>query len=200
MLAGEHVSVGHARHGRMGIALPAPIACGFHPHQTCVVTVLHVADKDAILDQYGATGRRALVVDRERAPSLRDGAVVDDGDTLRRDALSHQTGEGRSLLAVEVALEPVPHRLVQHDAGPAGSEHYVHLAGWRRHRFEVDQRLAHRIISRGLPGLRCEELGKILAPAITVAACFLTITFADDDRDIDAHQWAHVAIAFAVAA
>ncbi len=184
----------------MGIALPATIARGFHAHQTCVVTVLHVADKDAILDQHRATGRRALVVDRERAPSLRDGAVVDDGDALRRDALSHQTGECRSFLAIEVAFEPVPHRLVQHDAGPARSEHHVHLAGWRRHRFEVDQRLAHRIISRGLPGLCCEEMGKILASAIAVAACFLTITFADDDGDIDTHQRAHIAIAFAVAA
>src|SRR5262249_2126695 len=46
MFAGEHVSIGHARHRRMGIALPAAIACGFHAHQTRVVAVLHVADED----------------------------------------------------------------------------------------------------------------------------------------------------------
>src|SRR5262249_6638845 len=88
----------------------------------------------------------------------------------------------------------------QHDAGPARSEHHVHLAGWRRHRFEVDQRLAYRIIRRGLPGLRCEEMGEILAPAIAVASCFLTISFADDVRDLDTHHRTHTATAYAVRA
>ncbi len=67
---------------------------------------------------------------------------------LRGDALAHQAGEGRRLLAVEVAFEPVADRLVQHDAGPAGAEHHVHLAGRRRHRIEIDQRLAHRLVGR----------------------------------------------------
>src|SRR5262249_47882542 len=82
----------------------------------------------------------------------------------------------------------------------ARGKHHVHLAGWRRHRFEIDQRLAHGFVSGALPGLRSEEMGKVLAPAIAVAAGFLAIAFADDDRDIDAHQGAHIAVAFAVAA
>ena len=129
-----------------------PVGC--HAHQPRVLAVLHVADQDAVLDQHGAVGRRALVVDRERAAPRRDGAVVDHGDALGGDPLAHQAGEGRGLLAVEVAFEPVADRLVQHHARPAGAEHHVHLAGRRRHRFEIDQRLAHRLVDRGLPGVR----------------------------------------------
>ena len=51
-------------HGR-GFA-PA-VAGRLHAHQPRVLPVLHVADKDAVLDQHGAVGRRALVVDRQRA-------------------------------------------------------------------------------------------------------------------------------------
>src|SRR5262249_47573700 len=162
----------------MSIALPATIACGLHAHQARVVAILHVADEDAVLDQHGATGRGALVVDRERAASLRDGTVVDNGDTLRRNALSHQTGECRGLPTVEPPCEPGPARLVQQDAGPAGGKHHVHLSGWRWHRFEIDQRLAHGFVGGALPGLRCEEMGKAPAPAIAVAAGFLAIALA----------------------
>ena len=169
-------------------------------HEARVLAVLHVADQDAVLDQHGAIGGRAFVVDRERAAPLRDGAVVDHGDALGRDPLSHQAGEGRGLLAVEVAFEAVTDRLVQHDAGPAGPEHHVHLAGRRRHRLEIDQRLAHGIVGGALPGVRLEETRKALAPAIAVAAGFLAIAVADDDRNVDTHQRTHVAIAFAIAA
>ena len=62
--------------------------------------------------------------------------------------LAHQAGEGRGLLAVEVAFQAVADRLVQHHAGPAGSEHHVHLAGRRGHRSEIDQRLAQRLVDR----------------------------------------------------
>ena len=105
-----------------------------HVHQPRVLAVLHVADQDAVLDQHGAVGRRALVVDRERAAAALDGAVVDHGDALGRHLLAHQAGKGRRPLAVEVAFEAVADRLVQHDAGPAGAEHDVHLAGRRRNR------------------------------------------------------------------
>ena len=81
----------------------------------------------------------------------RHGAVVDHGDALGGDLLAHQAGEGRGLLAVEVAFEPVADRLVQHHARPAGAEHHVHLAGRRRNRFEIDQRLPHRLVDRVLP-------------------------------------------------
>ena len=70
-------------------------------------------------------------------------AVVDHGHALRGDLLAHQAGERRGLLAVEIAFEAVTHGLVQHHARPAGAEHHVHLAGRRRNRLEIDQRLAH---------------------------------------------------------
>ena len=47
-------------------------------------------------------------------------AVVDHGDAARRDALAEQAGEGRSLLAIEVALEAVADRLVQQNSGQPG--------------------------------------------------------------------------------
>ena len=73
---------------------------------------------------------------------------------LAATLLAHQAGKGRRLLAIEVAFQPVADRFVQHDAGPAGAEHHVHLAGRRRHRLEIDQRLAQRLVDRALPGVR----------------------------------------------
>ena len=104
--------------------------------------------------------RRALVVDGERAAAVGDGAVVDDGDAGRGDALAHQAGEGALLLAVEVALEPVADRLVQQDARPAGAEHDVEGAGRRRHRVEIDQRLAQRLVDGALPHVLGDEAAR----------------------------------------
>ena len=82
MAAGEHVGIGHAWHGQMGIALSATIAGGPHAHQARILAVLHVADQDPVLDQHRATGRRALVVNRKRSAPLRKSAVVDYGDAF----------------------------------------------------------------------------------------------------------------------
>ena len=90
--------------------------------------------------------------------------------------------------------------LVQHHAGPARAEHHVHFAGRRRHRFEIHQRLAHRVVDRVLPARGVEEGLKAFASAIAVAAGFLPVAIAGDDRDVDTHQRAHVAVAFAVGA
>ncbi len=91
-------------------------------------------------------------------------------------------------------------RFVQHDAGPAGAEHDIHFAGGRRNRFEIDQRLTHRIVDRALPGIGCDEARVALAAAITVAAALLPRAVADHDRDTQPHQRPHVAIGLAVAA
>src|SRR5262249_5538038 len=72
-LAGEHIGIGHARHGHVGVALPPAIAGRFHVHETGVLTVLHVADENAVFDQHGAVGRRPFVVDRQRAAPLHNG-------------------------------------------------------------------------------------------------------------------------------
>ena len=40
-----------------------PLPVGLHVHQPRVLAILHVADENAVLDQHGAAGRRAFVVD-----------------------------------------------------------------------------------------------------------------------------------------
>jgi hypothetical protein len=75
-----------------------------------------------------------------------NGAVVDHRHAFRRDLRAEQAGEGRCLLAVEVAFQPVADRLVQHDARPAGRQHDVEGAGRGGDRREVDQRLPQRLI------------------------------------------------------
>ena len=109
-------------------------------------------------------------------------------------------GEGGGLLAVEIAFEPVADGLVQHDARPAGAEHHVHFAGRRRHRLQIDQRLAHRFVDRVLPLVGDDEAFIAFAAAIAGAAGFLPVAVAGHDRDIDPHQRPDVAIGLAVAA
>ena len=138
----------------MRIAFAPAVAGRRHAHEPRILAVLHVADEDAVLDQHGAAGGGAFVVDRERAAALRHGAVVDHGDALGGDLLAHEAGKGRGLLAVEVAFQPVADGFVQHDARPAGAQHDVHLAGWRRHCFEIDQRLTHGLVDGMLPVVR----------------------------------------------
>ena len=196
--AGQHVGVGHARHRHVGIALAAAVAGGLHVHQPRVLAVLHVADQNAVLDQHGAVGRRALVVDGKRATPRGHGAVVDDGDALGRDLLAHQACEGRGLLAVEVAFEAMTDRLMQHHAGPAGAQHHVHLAGGGGDQFQVDQRLADRAVGGLAPRLGFDEARIALAAAITLAAALLPVALAGDHGNIDPHQRADVAIALAV--
>src|SRR3546814_6503583 len=70
------------------------------------------------------------------------------------DVCSSDLGEGRGLLAVEVALEAVADRLVQHDARPAGAEDDGHLAGRGRDRIELHQRLAQRLVEIGRASCR----------------------------------------------
>ena len=50
--------------GDVGEALAPAVAGRLHAHQPRVQPVLHVAEQNAVLDQHGALGRRALVVDR----------------------------------------------------------------------------------------------------------------------------------------
>ena len=175
-----------------------PLPVGLHVHQPRVLAVLHVADQNAVLDQRGAVGRRALVVDRERAAAALDGAVVHHGDALGGDLLAHQAGERRGLLAVEVAFEAVADRLVQHDAGPAGAEHDVHLAGRGGNRVEIEQRLAHRLVDGVLPGLAVDEALIAFAAAVAVGAAFLPVAGRRHHRHVDPNQRTDVAIGLAV--
>jgi hypothetical protein len=86
------------------------------------------------------------MVSEPRRPG--DRAVVDHGHAGRGDALAQQAGEGRRLLAIEIAFQPVADRLMQQNAGPARAQHHRHLAGRRGDGFEIDQRLAQRLVDR----------------------------------------------------
>src|SRR5690606_17325663 len=89
----------------------------------------------------------------------------DDGDARGGDALTDAAGERRTALAVEVALEPVPDRLVQQHAGPARPEHDGHAAGGRRPSRKVGDRLVH-----GLAGVILDDLVAEIAVVETTAA------------------------------
>jgi hypothetical protein len=143
---------------------------------------------------------RALVIDGERAAPVGDGAVIDHGHALGRDALAEQSGEGGGLLPIEVPLEAVADRLVEEDAGPAGAEHHRHLAGRRGHRGEVDQRLAQRLVDARLPVGRIDEplVGKPAARAM--AAGLLAAAVANHHGDVEPDQRPDVADANAVRA
>jgi hypothetical protein len=107
-------------------------------------------------------------------------------------------GEGRGLFAVEIAFEPVPDRLVQHDPGPARPEYDRHLARRGGHRAEIDQRLAQRLVDLRSPMGRVEVIFVADAPAGTVRARLHPVAFADDDRNVEAHQRADVGGAAAI--
>ncbi len=104
----------------MGVGLPAAITCRLHAHQTRILAVLHVALQDTVLDQYSSAGRRAFVVHSQRAPTIGNRAVVNDGHARRSDALAHETGERGRFLAVEVAFQSVADGFMQKNAGQPG--------------------------------------------------------------------------------
>ena len=70
-LARQHEGVGHARHGDVREAFAPAVAGQRHAHEPRVEAVLQIAAQDAVLDQHGAAGRRAFVVDVERAAAIR---------------------------------------------------------------------------------------------------------------------------------
>jgi hypothetical protein len=94
----------------------------------------------------------------------------------------------------------VANGFVQHDARPAGSKNHIHLAGWRRRRVEVDQRLPYGFVAGALPLGGRKEIGEAPAPTIAVTASLLPIPLTDDHRDVHTHQRTYIAIALAVPA
>ena len=184
----------------MRVGLAAAVARGLHAHQARGLTVLHVAHEDPVLDQHVAARGRALVVHGDGAAPVRDGAVVEHGDALGRDLLAHQPGEGGGLLAVEVALQPVTHRLVQENPGPAWAEGHVHHAGGRGDRVEVHQGDAQRLAHVTLPGGALHQGRQPVAPAAAVGAALAAAVLLDDHRDVEARHGPHVAHADALGA
>ena len=166
------------------MALATPVARWLHAHQPRVLPVLHVSDQNAILDQHVLGSRRALVIDRDRAAPVGDGAVIQHGDPFCRDLLAHQPGEGARFLTVEIAFQPVTDRLVQQDAGPARSQRHVHHSRPCRHRLQVHQRDTQRLAGHVLPVIRLQEPRQPGAPAAARAARLAAAVLLDDDADI----------------
>lgn len=88
-------------------------------------------------------------------------------------------------LAVEIPFEPVAHRLVQQDAGPAGAKHHIHHPRRCRHRTQIDQRDAQRFAHQPLPVLGRDQPVQRDAPAAAGIARFPAAVRFHDDRDID---------------
>jgi len=88
--------------------------------------VVEVALEDAVGDEDGALGGRALVVDGEGAASSGDGGVVNDGDEGGGDGLSDEVGVDAEALLGEVGFESVADGLVDHGASGLGGDDHGH--------------------------------------------------------------------------
>ena len=168
----------------MGIAFPPSVPRGGDAHQPRVLPVLHIAHKDAILDQHVLLAWRAFVVDRDRPAPVGNGPVIQHRHAPRGDLFAHEARKGACALAVEIALKPVAYRLVQQDSRPAIAEHHIHHPRRRRLRFKIDlgdpQRLAHM----ALPHVGGNNAAQIDPPATARAAAFAPPVLFDDHRDI----------------
>ena len=128
VLPGEHVSVGHARHGDVLVALAASVAGVGDAHQARGKLVAEIALQNSLFDEHGFLRGLAFVVDVERSAAPGHGAVVDDRAFFAGDALADEARECGSFLAIEVGFESVADRFVQQDAGPSGAEDDFHFS------------------------------------------------------------------------
>src|ERR1700741_2876304 len=128
-----------------------------------------------------------------RRPGEGEGAFLDPRDQPRGHGLAEPPGEGGGLLAVEVALEPVPHRLVEEDARPARPQHHRHLAGGGVRGPELHERLAHRLRGEALPAVLFQEEVEAHPAAASVASDLALRAALHDDRDVEAGERPHVA-------
>ena len=147
---------------------------------------MQVAAQDALLDQGGAAGRRAFVIDVERAAPVGDGPIVDHGAEFRRHLGADPPGECRGLLAVEVAFQSVPDRFVQQDAGPSRTEHDRHGPGGGGDGVEVHQRLPRRFAREPLGAAVAQQSEREPPAAAVLPLTALTIAFGDaGDAQVD---------------
>ena len=193
VLAGEHEGVGHARQRRVRVRFAAPVARRRRAHEAGVEPVLHVADEHPVLDQHVTPGRRALVVDVERAAAVDHRAVVDHRHQFGGDLLTDAARERGDALAVEVALEPVADRLVQQDARPARTEDDGHRARRRVHGRQLQRRLARRLGGEALPALRLEIEVERHAATTAEGADLTLAAILGDRRHVEPRERAHVA-------
>ena len=94
--------------GAAAIGFAAAVAGGLDAHQPGIEPVLHVALEDAVLDQRGALGGSALIVDVERAAPVRNGAVVDDRHALGGERWPIRPAKARGPLRLKSPSSPWP--------------------------------------------------------------------------------------------
>src|SRR3954468_15390679 len=126
MLARAHERIRHARHRHVREGLATTIAGWLYAHETRIQLVLQIADEHAVLNEGRTLGRRGFVIDIQRATATRQRAVIDDRAFLARHALTDAIGECGRALAIEVAFEAVPDRLMEQHTGPTWAEHHGH--------------------------------------------------------------------------
>ena len=123
-----------------------------------------------------------------------DGAVINDGYALRCYLLAEQSGKGRRLLPVEIALKTVAYSFVKHHARPAAGKHDVKCSSGCRDCFQIDQSLPSVLHRQHIAiYLRSDEFAKALATACTIRAAFLPVAVADNDRYVQSDHRANIA-------
>ena len=100
----QHVGICHTRHRGMGVAFAPPVAGGRHPHQPCILAILHITHQHTIFDQHVFARWSALVIDRNGPTAVRNRPVIQHGDAFTGDPFSHQPRKSGRALAVEIAL------------------------------------------------------------------------------------------------
>ena len=192
MPTAQHVGVGHARHGQVGVGFAAAVAGRPGAQQAGIVFVLQVALEYAALDQRGGPGGRALIVNVERAAPVFDRAVINHGHLGRGHPLADAPGKGGGLLAVEIAFQPVADRLVQEDPGPARPQYHGHGAGRGRLGPQVDQGLFDGFVHIAERQVVMQKILIAKAPAAARAAPFDAPVLLDDDIHVQPDQWPHI--------
>jgi len=183
----------------MGIGFAATVASRRHLHQSGIQLILQIALEHSPFDQGRALSRRTLVVHVQRSASIRQGAIIHHGTQRRGHPLTDPTAEGRSPLAVEIALQAVADRLMQQNARPARPQYHGHGTGRRGYRVQVDQRQPHRF-SRVFQRAILVEEPTVGDPAAAAAGpLFATPLLFDDHRHIQTHQRSHIASQDAIA-
>ena len=177
----------------MRIGFAAAVACGFYPHQTRVLTVLHVAHQNTVFDQHVLSGRRAFVINGDRSAAVRNGAIVQNGHAGCCNALAHKPCKGRGALTVKVAFQTVTNRFMKKNTRPTRPKDNVHDARRRRFGAQVHQGDAQSLACFGLPVCRIDQAIKPDTTAATGAARFAATVFFDDHADIHSGHRADIA-------
>ncbi len=175
----------------MRVALAPCVASGGDAHQAGVQAVLQIALQNAVFNQHIALRGVALVVHVERTAPIGQGAIVEHRHALGRHALANAPTERARPLAVEVALQPVAHGLVQQHTGPTGAQYHGHLPSRCRARLQVDQRGLHGFLHVRI-NLCVIKVGQAKAPAPARRAHFTALALLGNDGERQAHQRTHI--------